>query len=139
MEGLDSIVKAGVQHFENLFMEDKMLHLPEILKIVESFPTSTSDLENEELMLPVTLAEIQSVLSVSKNDKSLGPDGISVEVYRVIFDVLGPDLLKVVDDSRKYGKAPATFNSTFIALIPKNDLPKSFEDFRPISLCNFCY
>ena len=89
--------------------------------------------------MPVTLLEIQNVLSVSKNDKSLGPDGISVGVYRVLFDVLGPDLLKVVDDSRKYGKAPATFNSTFIALIPKKDMPKSFEDFRPISLCNFCY
>ena len=57
----------------------------------------------------------------------------------MLFDVLGLDLLRVVDDSRKYGKVPATFNSTFIALIPKIDLPKSFEDFRPISLCNFCY
>jgi len=57
-----------------------------------------------------------------------------VEVYHVLFDILGPDLLKVVDDSRKYGKVPATFNSTFIALIPKIDLPKSFEDFRPISM-----
>ena len=51
-------------------MEDKMLHLLEILKIAESFPTSISDLENEELMLPVTLAEIRSVLSASKNDRS---------------------------------------------------------------------
>ena len=31
------------------------------------------------------------------------------------------------------------FNSTFLALIPKIDHPLSFEDFRPISLCNFAY
>ena len=55
-------------------------------------------------MLPVSLLELQKVLSVSKNDKSLGPDGIPVEVYHVLFDVLVPDLLKVVDDSRKFGK-----------------------------------
>ena len=90
-------------------------------------------------MLHVSLMEIQSILALSKNDKSLGLDGILVEVYRVFFDVLGLDLLEVVDDSRKYGKVLATFNSTFIALIPKSDLPKSFEYFRPISLCNFCY
>ena len=41
--------------------------------------------------------------------------------------------------TRKFGKVPATFNTTFIALIPKKDMPKSFEDFRPISLCNFYY
>ena len=139
MEGFDSIAKAGVQHFEHLFQEDKILHLLEIMNIVELFPTSIYDLENEELMLHVSLMEIQSVLALSKNDKSPGLDGIPMEVYRVLFGVLGLDLLSVVDDSRKYGKVPATFNSTFIALIPKNDLPKSFEDFRPISLCNFCY
>ena len=57
----------------------------------------------------------------------------------MLFDVLGPDLLKIVDDSRKFRKIPATFNTNFIALIPKTDFPKYFKDFRPISLCNFCY
>ena len=32
-----------------------------------------------------------------------------------------------------------TFNSTFIALIPKVDNPKSLHDFRPISLCTCIY
>ena len=62
-----------------------------------------------------------------------------MEVYKALFDVLGLDLLWVVDDSQKCGKIPVVFNSTLIALIPKIDLPKSFEYFRPISLCNFIY
>ena len=78
-------------------------------------------------------------MSISKNDKSPGPDGLSVEVYRALFDVLGSDLLRVIEDSRISGKVPAIFNSTFIALILKIDDPKSFDDFRPISLCNFIY
>ena len=118
VEGFESIAKDGVQHFEHLFQEEKSLHLLEILKIVESFPTSISDLENEDLMLPVTLLEIQNVLSVRKNDKSPGLDGIPVEVYRVLFDVLGPDLLKVVDDSWKFGKVPTTFNSKVYCINP---------------------
>ena len=48
-------------------------------------------------MIPITLVEVQSILSVSKNDKSHVPDGIPVEVYRALFDVLGSDLLRVIE------------------------------------------
>ena len=54
-------------------------------------------------MNPVTLTDIQSILSLSKNDKSLGPNGFPVEVYQALFDVLGLDLLRLVEDSRKSG------------------------------------
>ena len=90
-------------------------------------------------MILVTIEEIHSILSISKNDKSPGPDGIRVEVYRALFEVLGRDLLRVVEDSRISGKIPVVFNTTFIALITKTDSPNSFDDFRPISLCNFIY
>lgn len=32
-----------------------------------------------------------------------------------------------------------SINSTFIAFIPKSDCPNTFDDFRPISLCNCLY
>ena len=109
------------------------------MKIADNYPSSIFEEENYDLMIPVTLVEIQFVLSLSKNDKSPGPDGIPVEVYRALFDVMGSDLLRVIGDTRQYGKIPAVFNSTFLALIPNSDSPKSFDDFRPISLCNFIY
>ena len=63
MEGFESIAKAGVHHFETLFQENENHHLPEIMKIIGHFPTSISDEENEDLMIPVTLVEFQSVLN----------------------------------------------------------------------------
>ena len=104
-----------------------------------TFPTPITKEENEDLVKPVTLQEIQSILTLGKNDKSLGLDGLHVEVYRDLFDVLGMDLLRVIEDSRKNGKIPVVFNSTFIDLIPKTDHPMCLEDFIPISLCNYCY
>ena len=106
------------------------------MKSASFFPSSISEVKNVELMKVVTMQELKSILAMSKNDKSPCPDGILVEVYRSLFDVLGEDLLRVVEDSQKYGKIPIVFNTTFIALIPKVDHPNSFEDFRPISLCN---
>ena len=69
------------------------------MQIVDNFPTSIFVEENDDLMCPVSLFEIQSILSVSKNDKSPGLDGIPVEVYRSLFDFFGSYLLRVIDDS----------------------------------------
>ena len=46
------------------------------------------------------------------------------------FDVLAPDLLKVVEESRMSGKILVVFNTTLIALIRKSDSPMFFKDFR---------
>jgi hypothetical protein len=41
-----------------------------------------------------------------------------------------------VESSRIFGKTIDDFNTTFIALIPKDDNSTSLEKLRPISLCN---
>jgi len=53
--------------------------------------------------------------------------------------MLGKDLLRVVEERRLEGKMLVPFNSTFIALILKEDNPQMFDNFMPISLCNNIY
>ena len=139
VEGFEAIAEASVKHFETLFQEETNIHLQKVFMSAGYFPTFITEEENEELIKPVTLHEIQSILTLSKNDKSLGPNGLPVKVYRALFDVLGMDLLRVIENSRKNGKIPTVYNSTFLVLIPKTDQPICFEDFKPISLCNYCY
>ena len=45
----------------------------------------------------------------------------------------------MVEDSRLNGKVIGSINSTFLALIPKENNSVSFNDYRPISLCNLIY
>lgn len=44
-----------------------------------------------------------------------------------------------MEDTRCTGYISGAMNSTFITLIPKVSKPLYFEEFRPISLCNFIY
>jgi hypothetical protein len=71
--------------------------------------------------------------------KSPGPDGWSIEFFLGFFDLLGNDILKVVEEYRKNGCIHEPLNTTFISLIPKSDNSDTFDDFHPISLCSCIY
>ena len=47
--------------------------------------------------------------------------------------------MKVVKESKLAIHVHGIINTIFIPLIPKKDQPEDFDDFRPISLCNYCY
>ena len=49
------------------------------------------------------------------------------------------DLLNVIKESGEFTRILASFDTTFLTFIPKSDNPKSFEEFRPKSLCNYVY
>ena len=88
------------------------------------------------LMEEFTKGELKEVLHIFQKDKSPQLDGWMIEFLLELFELMGGDLLKVVEDTRIFGRIPASFNSTFIALIPKVDNLVSLNDFRPIPLCN---
>jgi hypothetical protein len=88
------------------------------------------------LYAPVTLPEIKNILHKFKKDRSPGPDGWTSEFFLHFFDLVGEDLLQMVEDSRIKGKVIGSLNSTFLVLIPKQQHTLAFSDFRPISLCN---
>ena len=62
-----------------------------------------------------------------------------MEFFLIFFELVGSDILRVVEQSRLEGKVFGALNATFITLIPKCDKPLTFIDFGPISLCNLVY
>jgi ribonuclease HI len=98
-----------------------------------------SEMEAAELFRPVTLLELKYILTLFKKERSPGPDGWTSEFFIHFFDLVGDDLLQMVEHSRINGKVLGSINSTFLALIPKENNSASFNDYRPISLCNLIY
>jgi hypothetical protein len=108
-------------------------------KLADLFPQMVNEEDSRSLYRPVTIEELKSVLFHFKKEKSPGPDGWTIEFFIFFFDLVGEDLLAFVEDSRRLGTIYGGINATFLTLIPKANKPASFDDFRPISLCNLCY
>jgi len=131
--------KLGISHFKQLFKAPQGTSLVEIISIAGHFPGFVDPDGMEDLIKPVTMGELESTLKWFKKDKSPGPDGWPVEFYLAFLDIVGPDLLGVVEESRILDRIYAPINSTFIALIPKSDSLLSYNDFHPIPLYNCLY
>eukprot|EP00253_Pinus_taeda_P002467 PITA_02467 len=134
-----NLARLAIAHFRGIYRAPADVNILEIMRIIELFPRFVDQEDSEELMKEVTMAELEATLKWFKKDKSPGPDGWTIEFYLAFFEILGNDLLQIVEDSRRRGRISSAIKSTFIALIPKSNAPISFDDFRPISLCNCLY
>lgn len=115
-------------HFRNLYKNPSGSNLANIINVARHFPRFINEDEIEEFCALVTAGELEGTLKWFKKDKNPGRDGWTIEFYLVFYDLLGHDLLKVVEECRLSKSLYNAINSTFIALIPKSDSPSSFND-----------
>lgn len=83
--------------------------------------------------------EVRVTVFSLKKDSSLGPDGFSSHFFIASWQILGPSVAKAMQQFFISGKLYRASNAYFLTLIPKNQSPSSFADYRSISLLNFSY
>lgn len=133
------LTKLSIEHFRNIYKAPRAANMLEIMQIAEHFPRFVHQEDTKDLLKEVMMEELGATVKWFKKDKIPGPDGWTIEFYIAFFEILGEDLLKIVETCRRNGTISSAFKSTFIALIPKLDNPSSYNDFRPISHCNCLY
>lgn len=72
-------------------------------------------------------------------DKSPGPDGMTPGFYQKFWDMVGKDVIKLVQEFVDQGRMAKGLTDTNVVLIPKKKNPQVMGDLRPISLCNVLY
>ncbi|XP_020253837.1 uncharacterized protein LOC109830891 [Asparagus officinalis] len=114
-------------------------------------PTSTPDinvirsgpclLESHANLLyaPVTKDEIKVAMFSMPDNKAPGPDGYSASFFKSSWSIIGDEVTATIKEFFRMGKLLGVVNSTYIALIPKIQCPKTPTDFRLISYCNCLY
>ncbi|KAJ1108326.1 hypothetical protein NDU88_005702 [Pleurodeles waltl] len=76
--------------------------------------------EKEVMNAPITAEEIRRTLISSKSGKAPGPDGIPVEVYKALEDLVIPVLTELFGGILEFGNdIPLSWNEAVISLILK--------------------
>ncbi|CAM2115755.1 unnamed protein product [Caretta caretta] len=95
--------------------------------------------DRDWLELPLSLAKLLKALCRMPTNKSLGMDGLTMEFYRVFWDVLGPDLVFVWAESLQSGVLPLLCRRAMFALLPKKGDLRDLWNWRPVSLLSTDY
>ncbi|CAH9130680.1 unnamed protein product [Cuscuta epithymum] len=72
-------------------------------------------------------------------DKASGSDGMNPAFFQAYWDIVGPEVARLVSSIFYSGFFPKELNVTNLVLIPKKDKPENMGDWRPIALCNVVY
>jgi len=90
--------------------------------------------EDSERILKFVMDELLYVFSTFKKDTSLGPNGWKIKFFLDFFDLLGEDLVRVVEEVIRPRKVLVNINTNFITLIARWSALKPLKDSFPF-LC----
>eukprot|EP00253_Pinus_taeda_P017122 PITA_17122 len=138
-KGFSQIQEAVVHHFQNLLSAERNGDEEDEAEFLTTIPNLVSEEDNDSLMSPVMEEEITSIVRFMEPDKAPGPDGFTIHFYRICWEIIKVNLFRMIRGVLRKAKVDGGTKSTFLALIPKETNPRSFDRYRPISLCNSSY
>ncbi|KAL6572341.1 hypothetical protein OROMI_013299 [Orobanche minor] len=132
----EDIQVSAVNYFSNCFAEQ----MPILDELDPNLvPKIITHDQNNMLCFTPTIDEIRNCVFDMEVDSVAGPDGFGIKFFQSCWDIISSDVFDAVVDFFSGSPMPRAFTTTTISLIPKNNNPQSWKDFRPISLCNSTY
>ncbi|CAM2118462.1 unnamed protein product [Caretta caretta] len=104
----------------------------------DGLPTVSAG-DQGRLELPLTLAEFSEALCCMPTDKSLGMVRLTVEFYRMFWEVLGPNLVTIWAESLQSRVLPLLSRQAVLALLPKKGDFCDLRNWHPVSLRSMDY
>lgn len=93
--------------------------------------TKLSDLEEE-----FSEEEVRATVWGLCADISLGPDGFHIGFFRIFWNIVKDDLMRLLKEVWRNSARLDCLNFSFITLIPKMEVPECIGDYKPIALLN---
>lgn len=126
-----------LKYWKSLFHEENP-NVPRGSLLKDYFPAISYD-DREKLTRQVSNFEILVALKDMKTFKAPGPDGFQALFYHKFWEVVQPNVTKLVKDVIEGREYPEGLTDAFLVLISKVDVPSQPNQFGPIGLCNIVY
>ena len=104
------IADTFVTHFQNLLNHYEGSNKEAQSKLLTVIPNLVSAEDNNFLNRSITLEEVRMVVFSMNHDKAQGPDGFQVFFFQKCWDIVGEDLWKAIEGSRKGGALLSEIN-----------------------------
>jgi hypothetical protein len=108
-------------------------------QFISHIPTLITEEDKLELNKIVLEEEIFDAIKQFNPDKASGLNGFTIQFYIKCWSIIKFDFIWMIGYVHMSSYMGGATNSSFLALIPKEKNPTSFERFRPIYLCNVSY
>ncbi|WCJ18474.1 Retrovirus-related Pol polyprotein from type-1 retrotransposable element R2 [Euphorbia peplus] len=134
----EAIASHVTNYFELLFKNPR--NVPVNYDIVQQIvPTSVSMEENLLLTRSPSDEDIRNSIFSMDRDSAPGPDGFSGIFYHAFWDIVGPDVCRMVKSFFDTGFVLPGLNSNIMVLLPKIHGANEVSQFRPIVMSNFSF
>jgi len=128
----DNISSNGwFDYFQSLLNDDNV----EDININET-PNNEIQPDNDILNRPITENEIKCSIKNLHKNKSPGPDGICIEIYKHTLDTISPFLYRLFNEILESGSFPEQWSESIITPIHKKGSKADPNNYRGISLIN---
>jgi len=97
-------------------------------------PSSSAALE-----FSFSAEEIKVVVWNCKGNEAPSPDGVNFFFIKKEWNIIGRDIIRMVDEFYRANLLPSGINSSVVTLIPKIKCVNKLTEFRPINLVGSLY
>lgn len=143
VSNIDEILNVQKKFYENLYSnkDNFEIDIDDFTSKIEIEQlTKLEDSTKNKIEGYITYTELLNSLKRSKNNKSPGLDGFTMEFYKFFWLDLGHFLLKSINYAYNCGQLSVTQKQGIITCIPKPNKPRNIlKNWRPLTLLNTAY
>ena len=139
LKNSDSILLYVRNYYESLLGNKDKGDVDLQTVFLDHIRESVTPHENEDLIKEVTSLELKKLINCMNKNKTPGIDGLPVEFYCKMWNIIGREFLRVVQLILKENALVASQRMSVIALIPKDGDTRFIKNWRPISMLTVDY
>ena len=132
----EEILKETTNFYQRLYTSETTDDLAQDY-LLNNLTQTLTDEDRDTVEGEITLDELFTSIKSFANDKSPGCDGLTANFYQTFFNVIGKDLVEVINDGFNRGELSLSMRRGVIVLIWKGDdkrLLKKLETYITIKL-----